>query len=181
MTDAVRRLTSTLFNLVFSTSTTASAPSTTAQTPLAFGTSLTTPLSTASGGVSSTEPAGADAASKLSLKGLLEKEGSVGSACSQLLAALTADTEISFADLSALHFARFLLLSHLEIKANWRTCGCTTGASRRRVGSESSHHTYSITLKLVEGWSTARLGSVAKTGLRVGIYILKENTARSPQ
>ncbi|EYB85163.1 hypothetical protein Y032_0303g1888 [Ancylostoma ceylanicum] len=101
MTDAVRRLTSTLFNLVFSTSTTASAPSTTAQTPLAFGTSLTTPLSTASGGVSSTEPAGADAASKLSLKGLLEKEGSVGSACSQLLAALTADTEISFADLSA--------------------------------------------------------------------------------
>ncbi|EYB85165.1 hypothetical protein Y032_0303g1888 [Ancylostoma ceylanicum] len=86
---------------LFSTSTTASAPSTTAQTPLAFGTSLTTPLSTASGGVSSTEPAGADAASKLSLKGLLEKEGSVGSACSQLLAALTADTEISFADLSA--------------------------------------------------------------------------------
>ncbi|RCN25903.1 hypothetical protein ANCCAN_28380 [Ancylostoma caninum] len=66
-----------------------------------LGTSLTTPLSTTSAGVSSTEPAGADAASKLSLKGLLEKEGSVGSACSQLLAALTADTEISFADLSA--------------------------------------------------------------------------------
>ncbi|VDP03823.1 unnamed protein product [Heligmosomoides polygyrus] len=36
------------------------------------------------------------------MKYLLEKEGSVGSACSQLLANMTADTEISFADLSAI-------------------------------------------------------------------------------
>ncbi|VDL85003.1 unnamed protein product [Nippostrongylus brasiliensis] len=47
----------------------------------------------------------ADAASGdgvTSLKGLLDKEGSVGSACSKLLAEMTADTEISFADLSAI-------------------------------------------------------------------------------
>ncbi|EYC04473.1 hypothetical protein Y032_0087g2029 [Ancylostoma ceylanicum] len=49
-----------------------------------------------------------------------------------------------------------------KIKADCRLCGRTTRASRRRVGSESSLHTGS-TLKLVEGWSTAQRGSVAKT------------------
>ncbi|VDN21729.1 unnamed protein product [Cylicostephanus goldi] len=75
---------------LFSTAATTSAPSTTTQPSLTFG-----------GRTATTESSGTDAA-KLSLKGLLEKEGSVGSACSQLLAALTADTEISFADLSAI-------------------------------------------------------------------------------
>ncbi|VDM84079.1 unnamed protein product [Strongylus vulgaris] len=90
---------------LFSTGATTSASSTTSQPSLTFGaTPLTTaaaPLTTASGlGTTTTESSSTDA-TKLSLKGLLEKEGSVGSACSQLLAALTADTEISFADLSA--------------------------------------------------------------------------------
>ncbi|PIO74206.1 hypothetical protein TELCIR_03789 [Teladorsagia circumcincta] len=49
-----------------------------------------------------TEASNADNAPGSSLKQLLEKEGSVGSACSQLLANMTADTEISFADLSAI-------------------------------------------------------------------------------
>ncbi|KAK6053886.1 Nsp1-like protein, partial [Cooperia oncophora] len=49
-----------------------------------------------------TDSGGADATTGSSLKTLLEKEGSVGSACSQLLASMTADTEISFADLSAI-------------------------------------------------------------------------------
>ncbi|KHJ90250.1 hypothetical protein OESDEN_09911 [Oesophagostomum dentatum] len=88
---------------LFSTLTTTTTPATTTQAPLTFGaTPLTTPLTTATTvGGTTTETASTDA-NKLSLKGLLEKEGSVGSACSQLLAALTADTEISFADLSAI-------------------------------------------------------------------------------
>ncbi|KIH51375.1 hypothetical protein ANCDUO_18540 [Ancylostoma duodenale] len=90
-----------MFGLTAVATTTTTATTTSAGITAPSRTTLATPLTTASGGVSSTEPAGADAASKLSLKGLLEKEGSVGSACSQLLAALTADTEISFADLSA--------------------------------------------------------------------------------
>ncbi|KAJ1361305.1 hypothetical protein KIN20_020522 [Parelaphostrongylus tenuis] len=51
-----------------------------------------------------TDASGASEASTagVSLKGLLEKEGSVVSACSQLLAMMTADTEISFSDLSAI-------------------------------------------------------------------------------
>ncbi|CAJ0591451.1 unnamed protein product [Cylicocyclus nassatus] len=91
---------------LFSTAATTSAPSTTTQPSLTFGaapaTTASAPLSAATGlGTATTESSGTDA-TKLSLKGLLEKEGSVGSACSQLLAALTADTEISFADLSAI-------------------------------------------------------------------------------
>uniref|UniRef100_A0A158P768 Nsp1_C domain-containing protein n=1 Tax=Angiostrongylus cantonensis TaxID=6313 RepID=A0A158P768_ANGCA len=51
---------------------------------------------------STTEATSTEASTGTSLKGLLEKEGSVVSACSQLLAMMTADTEISFSDLSAI-------------------------------------------------------------------------------
>ncbi|KAK6756418.1 hypothetical protein RB195_014684 [Necator americanus] len=88
---------------LFSTPATTAASSTTSQVPLTFGAApLNVPLTATGGAGTATDAPSADPASKLSLKGLLEKEGSVGSACSQLLAALTADTEISFADLSAI-------------------------------------------------------------------------------
>ncbi|ETN85702.1 Nsp1-like region [Necator americanus] len=101
---------------LFSTPATTAASSTTSQVPLTFGghaayyicvifsaAPLNVPLTATGGAGTATDAPSADPASKLSLKGLLEKEGSVGSACSQLLAALTADTEISFADLSAIY------------------------------------------------------------------------------
>ncbi|WKY11154.1 hypothetical protein Q1695_003029 [Nippostrongylus brasiliensis] len=92
---------------LFSTSTTAAVSSATTQPSLSFGTtpSFSTNTSLPTRTQESTTTSEADAASGdgvTSLKGLLDKEGSVGSACSKLLAEMTADTEISFADLSAI-------------------------------------------------------------------------------
>ncbi|VDO31851.1 unnamed protein product [Haemonchus placei] len=92
---------------LFSTATPA-ASSTTTQAPLTFGaTSFSTSLQSApkpaeTPTTTAADTGSADSAAGSSLKQLLEKEGSVGSACSQLLAGMTADTEISFADLSAI-------------------------------------------------------------------------------
>ncbi|KAK5974836.1 hypothetical protein GCK32_003213 [Trichostrongylus colubriformis] len=80
----------------------------TAQAPLSFGatsfssTPQSAPKPAETSTTTTTEAASADASTGSSLKQLLEKEGSVGSACSQLLASMTADTEINFADLAAI-------------------------------------------------------------------------------
>ncbi|XGW01199.1 hypothetical protein V3C99_013848 [Haemonchus contortus] len=92
---------------LFSTATPLTS-STTTQAPLTFGaTSFSTPQQSApkpaeTPTTTAADTGSADSAAGSSLKQLLEKEGSVGSACSQLLASMTADTEISFADLSAI-------------------------------------------------------------------------------
>ncbi|KJH46508.1 hypothetical protein DICVIV_07412 [Dictyocaulus viviparus] len=61
-----------------------------------------TVLPSESSGGSAADMTNIEATTGTSLKGLLEKEGSVSSACSQLLSMMNADTEISFSDLSAI-------------------------------------------------------------------------------
>lgn len=98
-------LTTPLFSAMAPTSVT----STTSQAPLSFAapsfSASTTPAVTRpqeSATAADSETSIVDSSAGSSLKNLLEKEGLVGSACSQLLANMTVDTEISFAELSAI-------------------------------------------------------------------------------